>query len=339
MLPLVKAGALSGYGELLAVYGIDLNAVLQCLSLPSDYLTDPERLIPVEAKVDLLEAGALLTKQSDFGLQLAQRQNILSILGAIGLLAQQCNTVGEALQAIATYVTQHIQGLNMALEVKNDIALFHTHQTLSRNTCLSRQNIDHSICNVFNGINFLCGGKLTVRSVYLAGDAPRCLTPYTRILRAPIAFEHERNTLVFDRSYLDSPVTNANPSMRLLLQNHLKKHHSDNLVYQTRWIIANLLPRQSVTLEEVADNLGIAPRTLQYKLATFSVSFQQLLDEVRIKQVCGYIAESNLSLTEIADLVGYSQLSAMTRSFKRIMGVSPGGWRKNLRRELYPRIA
>ncbi len=339
MLPLVKAGALNGYEDLLAVFGVDLNSVLRCLSLPSDYLADPDRLIPVEAKADLLEAGALLTKQPDFGLQLAQRQNILSILGTIGLLAQQSETLGAGLQAITTYVNQHIQGLEMHLETKDDIALFHTRQHLDKQPCLSRQNSDHAAYNVFNGINFLCSGTLRVRSVYLIGDAPQCLAPYTRAFRAPIAFGQAFNTLVFDRSYLDAPVANANPSMRLLIQNHLIQNHSDNFVDQTKWIITNLLPHRNVTLDEVADNLGLAPRTLQHRLAAYSVGFQQLLDEVRIKQVCRYMEQTKLSLTEIADLVGYSQLSAMTRSFKRIMGTTPLTWRKSQLRETYAKIA
>ncbi len=339
MLPLVKAGALNGYSELLAVYGIDLHTVLQCLSLPTDYLTDPERLIPVEAKADLLEAGALLSKQPDFGLQLAQRQNILSILGAIGLLAQQCETLGEALQAIITYLKQHIQGLEMNLEIKGDIAFFHTHQHLARQPCLSRQNIDHAACNVFNGINVLCNGTLKIRSAYLIGDAPQCLTPYSRAFRAPIAFGHTSNTLVFDSSYLDTSLASANPSMRSLLQGHLRHHHADNFVDHTKWIISNLLSRQNVTLEEVANTLGIATRTLQHKLAARSVGFQQLLDEVRISQVCRYMEQTELSLTEIADLVGYSQLSAMTRSFKRMMGVTPLNWRKKMLRDNYGSIA
>lgn len=48
--------------------------------------------------------------------------------------------------------------------------------------------------------------------------------------------------------------------------------------------------------------------------------------------------DGDLSLTEIAELVGYSQLSALTRSFKRIMGASPAAWRRQQISVLAPSV-
>jgi AraC-like DNA-binding protein len=67
--------------------------------------------------------------------------------------------------------------------------------------------------------------------------------------------------------------------------------------------------------------------TLQVKLARAGRSFQQLLDETRHEIALGYIEQSRLSITEIAFMLGFSDLSNFIRAFKRWTGKSPTEFR------------
>jgi len=51
---------------------------------------------------------------------------------------------------------------------------------------------------------------------------------------------------------------------------------------------------------------------------------------VRHQQAQIYLSFDNYRLTDVAALLGYSELSAFTRSFKRWFGLSPQKWRKEL---------
>lgn len=78
----------------------------------------------------------------------------------------------------------------------------------------------------------------------------------------------------------------------------------------------------------VARQLAMSARTLQRRLDAEGVSYQALVDESRKEAAGRYIAESMLSIGEIAYLVGYSEPAPFHRAFKRWHGVTPERFRR-----------
>ncbi|WP_428821521.1 AraC family transcriptional regulator [Microbulbifer sp. MCCC 1A16149] len=325
---MVRASALTGYKSLLGSFGVNVAELLQRLSLPADYLDRPDLMIPMETKVELLELGARLSGCAHFGLKLAQQQNI-SAFGTVGVLLQQCATLRDALETITSSIGQTAQGLEVWFEVEGDTAQLYSRYNFDGPSAHSRQHSDNLVAGGVNMIRFLLAEPVPLSAVYLSGPAPTApggLIPYRDLFQCPVYFDCASNGIAFAASLLERPVAGANPEMRGLIDSFLKKKQLDGFQEQLLWTITNLLPRGPVTLEKVADSVNMAPRTLQARLRQQGTSFQQLLDRTRVEQVCTYLLEGNLSLTEIAELVGYSQLSALTRAFKRIMGASPRSW-------------
>jgi AraC-like DNA-binding protein len=62
------------------------------------------------------------------------------------------------------------------------------------------------------------------------------------------------------------------------------------------------------------------------------VSFRETIDQVRFELAKHHLAQRHLPLTEIAIILGYSELSAFTRAFTRWSGVSPLNFRNALLR-------
>jgi AraC-like DNA-binding protein len=96
-----------------------------------------------------------------------------------------------------------------------------------------------------------------------------------------------------------------------------------------RKIIRSGLSRQDCSIEDVAGILAVAPRTLQRQLKQRGSSFSRLLEEVRITAARRHLAESQLSLTQLAAILGYSELSAFSRAFHRWHGQSPQQWQRS----------
>lgn len=84
----------------------------------------------------------------------------------------------------------------------------------------------------------------------------------------------------------------------------------------------------SLTLDALAADLDMAPRTLQVRLEERGLTFRALLDGVRDRKAKQYLAEPHLNLTEIALALGFANQSAFQHAFKRWTGLSPGQWRK-----------
>jgi len=67
----------------------------------------------------------------------------------------------------------------------------------------------------------------------------------------------------------------------------------------------------------------MSPRTLQRRLADDGASFGLILDEVRADLAATYLRESDLSVAEVAEILQYSQTSALSRAFRRWRDLSP----------------
>jgi len=95
-------------------------------------------------------------------------------------------------------------------------------------------------------------------------------------------------------------------------------------------LIARQLHASTCTIEDIAGQLAINERTLQRRLETQNRQFNQLLDQIRVNRAQEYLRFSSLPMTEIAPLLGYSELRSFTRACQRWFGCSPLKMRKQL---------
>jgi AraC-like DNA-binding protein len=99
------------------------------------------------------------------------------------------------------------------------------------------------------------------------------------------------------------------------------------MVARVRALIEALLPTGRCSIVQVARSLGVDRRTLQRRLADSGETFSSLLDAVRAELAERQVPNPRRSLTEIAEELGFSELSAFSRWFRRHFGCSPSEWR------------
>jgi AraC-like DNA-binding protein len=88
---------------------------------------------------------------------------------------------------------------------------------------------------------------------------------------------------------------------------------------KVRWYLhANF--NTPATLEDVAQYLGVTPRTLARKLAAENTSFRQLVHEVRMEVASHHLRLSHLSVDKVAELVGFSSASSLHRAIRSWSG-------------------
>jgi AraC-like DNA-binding protein len=95
--------------------------------------------------------------------------------------------------------------------------------------------------------------------------------------------------------------------------------------------VREVLPRAGGgvrSVEEVAEALGISTRTLHRKLKAEGVVFSDITDAHQHKQACALLRDARLSVEEVAEQVGYSDVSNFTRAFRRWTGLTPAAFRK-----------
>ena len=175
------------------------------------------------------------------------------------------------------------------------------------------------------------GGDFRVRAFTLTaralarGNSRRDLPT---VFGATPTYGAARNSLLFDRAWLARPLPQANPvtvamceqMCGRLLEERRARLGTAALV---RHYLDSAPGGQPPTLDGMAQRMHTSPRTLKRRLQEDGSSFRALLAEHRSALARQWLQEGNLSLTEIAARLGFSDLSTFSQAFKRWHGVAP----------------
>lgn len=128
---------------------------------------------------------------------------------------------------------------------------------------------------------------------------------------------------------LEEPESRLSPSQMQRLWQLIQTRILPSITFsrQVRPLIARHLARGKVKVEAVAAELNMSRHTLYKKLKEENLTFAGLLDDVRREQALKYMNDRDRTLSEVAELLGFSELSAFSRAFKRWMGKSPAEFR------------
>jgi AraC-like DNA-binding protein len=118
------------------------------------------------------------------------------------------------------------------------------------------------------------------------------------------------------------PLRRGDPPLRRWLERQAEdllahQPRSDDVRDQVRRILAAQSTAGDLRVGTVARRLATTPRTLQRRLAAAGTSFEALCDDTRRQAADGYLADTTLSLAEVAYLLGYSEPAAFHRAFRR----------------------
>lgn len=155
---------------------------------------------------------------------------------------------------------------------------------------------------------------------------------YTTALGCPVRFDAPRSELVFARSLLDIPQPFVDePLWRVL------KRRADELLVQERarellhervkQVLRHEVDLGSVNPCNIARRLGVSPRSLRRRLGDEGHSLSALADQVRRELALSELSNPEIPIKRIADRVGFSEVSAFHRAFKRWTGVTPARYR------------
>jgi len=326
---LASSASLTGYPELVSELGGNPEELVMQAGLDIALLSDLEQMISGDALSRLFDLSALALSCPSFCLLLSLRQGI-SVLGPVGLIMRKSLTFHDAYKALEKYIHLRSEAGTFRLEIKFGIAIIkYTPHVHGDDNC--RQICDLSLgigCNLFR---LYIGRSWNPKAVYFQHQAPPDLTPYTMLFRAPISFQQEFNGLVFDANLLNATIGTYEPEVTQFIGRYLDDldgSKKQDLVHQVGMLIRDLLPKGACSLKNVAQLLGLKERALQRRLSHESSSFQQILDQVRQHMAKGHLDSPTTNLTNLAQTLGYADLSTFSKAFKLWFGVSPSQYNR-----------
>ncbi|WP_437730401.1 AraC family transcriptional regulator [Sorangium sp. So ce1335] len=167
--------------------------------------------------------------------------------------------------------------------------------------------------------------------------APRDLAAHRDFFRCPLEFEAPRDGFAFPASLLEIVPRDANPALSEFFFRHaedLRRRRAaepSRTSDQAREVVARLLASGEPSASVVARRLGTSERSLRRHLEEEGTTLRQIVGEVRHQTAEELLREGDASLTEIAFLLGFSDVATFARAFKRWSGRTPGRFREEAR--------
>ncbi|MCY1425662.1 putative HTH-type transcriptional regulator [compost metagenome] len=177
----------------------------------------------------------------------------------------------------------------------------------------------------------LLGQPLPLLAARFAHPTPDYHALYGDSFACPLRFDAADNAFAFARTWLDQPLPLADLITHRAMSERCRRL---NLEFTGRqaWLgrIRQLLLDQldaAPGLEGLARQMNCSSRTLRRHLQELGSSYQQLLDELRFERAKQLLAEDQLPIYRIAELLGFSETASFRHAFMRWSGVAPSHFR------------
>jgi len=297
---------------------------------------DPGLLADTNARVPAFEASELwahvprLVGDDHFGLHVAELITARP-LGFVGQLIAASPTLGQGLQRFLRFerIFHDVRSSELALD--GDEAAFvlavspprHFAEFLWAYFVLLARS--------------MTGAVIVPRQLAFRHAAPPDLGEHLRVFGMRPSFDADVQQLVLARDDFERASIEADSALIEVLESHAREQlarlpTAPKLIAQVRSVVQQALARGELSAKEVARQLGIAPRTLQRRLADeHGTTFRAVIGDLRIRLARQWLDDDTRAIAEIAASLGFASERAFHRAFVRRAGMTPEQFRRRPR--------
>jgi AraC-like DNA-binding protein len=337
----MKLGDISvSYVELLRkamlTQGHNPGLILQHFGLNEVKLSSPDARISIPRFMRLGHACIQYAQKPWIGLEMGRVTSVAN-LGTAGLMAMCAPNLKVASQSISHY--ELLSSFNARgqsqfyIEEGRGVAQFYSISPYNEYNLFVADSV---LSGWYHLAEWLTGKKGCIDSMNFEFDAPPYADKYHEYFDCEVLFSQPRNAVVIKEAALGQISLYACSSTYELL-----KRQADADLEKVRLglsfrekvarVITPLLNGSTPTLEQVAEQLNMAPWTVRRRLVDEDITFQQVLNDTRKALAITYVKDTTFTLGEIAYLLGFGSPTAFQRAFKRWTGEAPGGYRQSVR--------
>jgi AraC-like DNA-binding protein len=158
---------------------------------------------------------------------------------------------------------------------------------------------------------------------------------FSRLISPNIRCRAEQSYIAFPLRQLQANNARYNPLVDAYLDAEYRKRYQPQIQLGTCMIedirrqlsLSMEQGLNTVSIESIASRLEMSRSTLYRHLVEHSITFSQLLEQERKSKALAFLKETSLSMGEISDRLGYANLSAFNRAFKRWFDTNPSAIR------------
>jgi AraC-like DNA-binding protein len=306
--------------------GVDVDALLHEAGLTHQQIDDPRIRLAVKAQIQFLELAAKTLRDDCLGFHLAQKFE-LRMIGLLHYVLASSGTLDEALQRAARYSAIVNEGITLRLHEGKSVGLNFEYDGVGRHT--DCHQIEFAMVTLVRTCRQLTNRHLPASQVSFTHQRKKEVTEFRTFFGSEVTFGAAVDELAFSSSIRGMPIVGADHYLNDLLVEYCEEAISTRASKPSSFgrnvenAITLLLPHGKAQAPTVARKLGVSRRTLARRLASEKLTFARVVQQLKSDLAKRHLADASLSISEIAWLLGYQDVSAFTHAVKRWTGETP----------------
>lgn len=314
-----------------AALGVDADALLRDVDINPDQLRVPGEIISLSRYFHLYRLAVERSGDPDFGLYVGH----IIFFSGINLhlyMTAICRDLKEYFNVIPSTIRLRGDTGRVLIRPEGEFIRLEWHP-LHTELGDWRPLIDEMLKSSAEIVNSICALPVPVLGAEFTYPAPDDTRALKQAFGANLKFGCDVSCLYFSRESVHYPLVDLDVALggdiwegpRSVLR---EPDAVDPFLLDARTAIRRRLPGGSLTVDSLAQDMGITRRTLQRRLSRVGASFKQILQEVREEQSRRYLDDPRLAITEIALLLGYSDQASFSNAFRSWCGCAPSEYRQ-----------
>lgn len=318
--------------ETVACFGVSVEELLEGSTLSREDLERTDKRVDYFAFSYLLNRAVKLTHEPGLGFLLGMQMRV-STHGMLGYAAMVSGTLGQALELALRYT--EIQTATVLLQSQHiDDQVILTIEQRLPDYPLGEMVISFLMAGFGKMAEMLTGRPIRGQAT-LTYPRPEYFTRFEHLLPGTVSFNQPSNTLIFAAKDLDSPLIMSDPVALRLSEEQCKRELQQLMAGRSfAQIVREILLDEENgafgSLEDVAKQLHMTPRTLQRYLTRESLTFKEVITSLRKEKAQQLLKQNKLSIQEIAEALGYDEPTNFSRAFKTWTDESPRNYQQRI---------
>ena len=315
--------------------GVDVDALLRQAHLTPREIKNKDIPLGVQNQIKFADLVANATGDPLLGFHLAYSYDLRE-LGLLYYVIASAETLLGSLQRVARYSDVANEGVDLEVTQGNLLRVRPHFSGIARHSDIHQ--MEFWMASLVRVCRKVIGANLKSIEVRIAHDRRKQVPEMEKLLRCDVKTGVNIDEIVFSKGSGEYPIVTADPYLDQLCVRLCKEtlarlgKKPSPLKVKVENAIAVLLPHGEMHFDAVAAELGLSGRTLARRLASEGHSFSKILDGLRSSLARRYLAESDMSISEIAWFLGYSEVANFTHAFYRWTGTNPRNERAKARR-------
>lgn len=311
--------------------GISKRAFCAEAGLPIETFEFPDSKLSLAQLDHIFQTAQRMTGDEFVGLHMGEFLT-KSFSHILGYVMMNCTTLLHALEKFSIYERLIDETTTTSFYEEKNCTVVES-AILDKSITSIRQLAEYKLSGSYSYTKLLTEKQISLVRVEFMHDAATNKQEYDRVFGCTVRFRQSRNALVMDSACLRLPIREPNPQLLEAFEANAAAmlrsvSATDSFSYRTSRAIISMMPRTLPGIEEIAKRQAVSVRTLQMKLNEEGTSFRKVLNEIRRAMAIRYLEDRTTAISEIAYLLGFSEVSAFHRSFKRWTSHTPHEFRK-----------